>query len=108
MVGFGGGGAKCRSNQQGIPNMSLKKLPSNKTRRTNSKQARVLAMLHSKQGATCLCPAKVRGRHRKMVAKTSTRMIGYEQPFWPALKPETIGNPWEYADSRDGRAERFD
>jgi hypothetical protein len=52
MVGFGGGGAKCRSNQQGIPNMSLKKLPSNKTRRTNSKQARVLAMLHSKQGAT--------------------------------------------------------
>src|ERR1700720_2363733 len=32
--------------------MSLKKLPSNNTRRTNSKQAQVLAMLHSKQGAT--------------------------------------------------------
>ena len=32
--------------------MSLKKLPSNKTRRTDSKQAQVLAMLHSKQGAT--------------------------------------------------------
>ena len=33
--------------------MSLKKLPSNdKTRRTDSKQARVLAMLHRKQGAT--------------------------------------------------------
>ena len=32
--------------------MSLKKLPSNKTRRTDSKQARVLAILHSKQGAT--------------------------------------------------------
>ena len=32
--------------------MSLKKLSSNKTRRTDSKQAQVLAMLHSKQGAT--------------------------------------------------------
>jgi Protein of unknown function (DUF3489) len=32
--------------------MSLKKMPSNKTRRTDSKQARVLAILHSKQGAT--------------------------------------------------------
>jgi Protein of unknown function (DUF3489) len=32
--------------------MSLKKLPSNKTRRTDAKQAQVLAMLHSKQGAT--------------------------------------------------------
>jgi Protein of unknown function (DUF3489) len=32
--------------------MSLKKLPSNKTRWTDSKQAQVLAMLHSKQGAT--------------------------------------------------------
>ncbi len=32
--------------------MSLKKLPSNNTRRTDSKQAQVLAMLHSKQGAT--------------------------------------------------------
>ena len=43
---------KAASTQQGIPNMSLKKLPSNKTRRTDSKQAQVLAMLHSKQGAT--------------------------------------------------------
>ena len=32
--------------------MSLKKLSSNKARRTDSKQAQVLAMLHSKQGAT--------------------------------------------------------
>ena len=32
--------------------MSLKKLSSNKTRRTDSKQARMLAMLHRKQGAT--------------------------------------------------------
>ena len=32
--------------------MSLKKLPSNNTRQTDSKQAQVLAMLHSKQGAT--------------------------------------------------------
>jgi hypothetical protein len=32
--------------------MSLKKLPSNNTRRTDSKQAEVLTMLHSKQGAT--------------------------------------------------------
>ena len=32
--------------------MSLKKLPSNNPRRTDSKQAQVLAMLHSKQGAT--------------------------------------------------------
>jgi hypothetical protein len=32
--------------------MSLKKLPSNNTRRTDSKQAHVLAMLHRKQGAT--------------------------------------------------------
>ena len=32
--------------------MSLKKAPSNNTRRTDSKQAQVLAMLHSKQGAT--------------------------------------------------------
>ena len=43
---------KGRFNQQGIPTMSLKKLPSNKTRRTDSKQAQVLAMLHNKQGAT--------------------------------------------------------
>jgi len=50
--GFGGGGAKAASTQQGIPTMSLKKLPSNKTCRTDSKQAQVLAMLHSKQGAT--------------------------------------------------------
>ena len=32
--------------------MSLKKLPSNNTRRADSKQAQVLAMLHRKQGAT--------------------------------------------------------
>ena len=32
--------------------MSLKKPSSNKTRRTDSKQAQVLAMLHSKKGAT--------------------------------------------------------
>ena len=32
--------------------MSLKKLSSNNTRRTDSKQAQVLAMLHRKQGAT--------------------------------------------------------
>jgi hypothetical protein len=44
--GFGGGGAS-RFNPK-----TLKKLPSNKTRRTDSKQAQVLAMLHSKQGAT--------------------------------------------------------
>jgi hypothetical protein len=44
-------GGASRFNQKGIPAMSLKKLPSNKTRRTDSKQAQVLAMLHSKQGA---------------------------------------------------------
>ena len=44
--------AQAASTQQGIPTMSLKKLSSNKTRRTDSKQAQVLAMLHSKQGAT--------------------------------------------------------
>jgi hypothetical protein len=44
--------AQAASTQKGIPTMSLKKLPSNKTRRTDSKQAQVLAMLHSKQGAT--------------------------------------------------------
>ena len=43
---------KAASTQQGIPTMSLKKLPSNNPRRTDSKQAQVLAMLHSKQGAT--------------------------------------------------------
>src|ERR1700719_3283044 len=43
---------KAASTQKGIPTMSLKKLPSHKTRRTGSKQAQVLAMLHSKQGAT--------------------------------------------------------
>jgi Protein of unknown function (DUF3489) len=43
---------KAASTQQGIRTMSLTKLPSNKTRRTASKQAQVLAMLHSKQGAT--------------------------------------------------------
>jgi Protein of unknown function (DUF3489) len=43
---------KAASTQQGIPTMSLKKLPSNKTRRTDSKQAQVLAMLHSKHGTT--------------------------------------------------------
>ena len=32
--------------------MSLQKLPSNNHRRTESKQAQVLAMLHSRQGAT--------------------------------------------------------
>ena len=40
------------SSKQGIPTMSLKKPSSNKTRRTDSKQAQVLAMLHSKKGAT--------------------------------------------------------
>jgi hypothetical protein len=49
---FCGGGAKADSTQQGIPTMSLKKLSSNNTRRTDSKQTQVLAMLHSKQGAT--------------------------------------------------------
>src|SRR5580704_12328004 len=44
--------AQAASTQQGIPTMSLKKLSSNNTRRTDSKQAQVLAMLHSKQGAT--------------------------------------------------------
>jgi Protein of unknown function (DUF3489) len=44
--------AQAASTQKGIPTMSLKKLPSNNTRRTDSKQAQVLAMLHSKQGAT--------------------------------------------------------
>jgi hypothetical protein len=34
-----------------IPTKSLKKLSSNNTRRTDSKQAQVLAMLHGKQGA---------------------------------------------------------
>jgi len=43
---------KAASTQRGIPTMSLKKLPSNKACRTDSKQAQVLAMLHSKQGAT--------------------------------------------------------
>jgi Protein of unknown function (DUF3489) len=43
---------KAASTQQRIPIMSLKKVPSNNTRRTDSKQAQVLAMLHSKQGAT--------------------------------------------------------
>jgi Protein of unknown function (DUF3489) len=43
---------KAASTQQRIPTMSLKKLPSNKTRRTDSKQAQMLAMLQSKQGAT--------------------------------------------------------
>jgi hypothetical protein len=44
--GFGGGGAS-RFNPT-----TLKKLPTNNTRRTDSKQAQVLAMLHRKQGAT--------------------------------------------------------
>jgi hypothetical protein len=44
--------AQAASTRQGMPTMSLKKLPSNNTRRTDSKQAQVLAMLHSKQGAT--------------------------------------------------------
>jgi hypothetical protein len=26
----------------------------------------------------------------KLVAKTAKGMLGHEQPFWPALKPETI------------------
>jgi hypothetical protein len=43
--------AQAASTQQGIPTMSLKKLSSNNSR-TDSKQAQVLAMLHSKQGAT--------------------------------------------------------
>jgi hypothetical protein len=64
--GFGGGGARRRFNptrdpnhvsqeaiiKQGIPTMSLKKLSSNKSRRADSKQAQVLAMLQRKQGAT--------------------------------------------------------
>ena len=43
---------KAASTHQGIPTMSLKKLPSNNPRRTDLKEAQVLAMLHSKQGAT--------------------------------------------------------
>ena len=41
--------------------MSLKKLPSNNTRRTDSKQAQVLAMLHRKQGATIATMMKATG-----------------------------------------------
>jgi Protein of unknown function (DUF3489) len=43
--------AQAALTQQGIPTMSLKKLSSNNSR-TDSKQAQVLAMLRSKQGAT--------------------------------------------------------
>ena len=53
--------AQAASTQQGIPTMSLKKLPSNNTRRTDSKQAQVLAMLHRKQGATIATMMKATG-----------------------------------------------
>ena len=41
--------------------MSLKKVPSNNTRRTDSKQAQVLAILHSKKGATIATMMKATG-----------------------------------------------
>ena len=49
------------STKQGIPTMSHKKPSSNKTRRADSKQAQVLAMLHSKQGATITTTMRATG-----------------------------------------------
>jgi hypothetical protein len=50
--GFGGSGARRCFNPAGDPNHVTQETISNKARRANSKQDQVLAMLHSKQGAT--------------------------------------------------------
>jgi Protein of unknown function (DUF3489) len=55
------------STQQGTPTMSLKKLSSNKSRRADSKQAQVLAMLRRKHGATIASVMEATGWQRHSV-----------------------------------------
>src|SRR3984893_14517506 len=66
---------KAASTQQGIPNMSLKKVPSNNTRRTDSKQAQVLTMPHSKQGATIATIMEATGWHPRSVRGFLTAVV---------------------------------
>jgi hypothetical protein len=70
--------------------MSLKKLPSNNTRRADSKQAQVLAILHSKQGATIATIMEATGWQPHSVRGFLTAVVRSEST--PSDRTRSIGS----------------